>query len=88
MADLETFREETHRWLQANAPASMYATYKTTDDSGRTMRKWIKKAEDGKRPGPYLVLAAAAGAEGERRNELKAKIRASSAAAHWLEKGL
>jgi hypothetical protein len=63
-------------------------TYKTTDDSGRTRRKWIKKAEDGKRPGPYLVLAAAAGAEGERRNELKAKIRASSAAAHWLEKGL
>jgi len=32
MADLETFREETHRWLQANAPASMYATYKTTDE--------------------------------------------------------
>jgi alkylation response protein AidB-like acyl-CoA dehydrogenase len=32
MADLETFREETHRWLQANAPASMYTPYKTQDE--------------------------------------------------------
>jgi len=32
MADLEIFREETHRWLQANAPASMYTTYKATDE--------------------------------------------------------
>ncbi len=32
MADLDTFREETHRWLQANAPASMCAQYKTTDE--------------------------------------------------------
>jgi alkylation response protein AidB-like acyl-CoA dehydrogenase len=32
MADLETFREETHRWLKANAPASMSQPYKTTDE--------------------------------------------------------
>ncbi len=32
MADLETFREETRRWLQANAPASMYTPYKTQDE--------------------------------------------------------
>ncbi len=32
MADLDTFRDETHRWLQANAPASMYEQYKTTDE--------------------------------------------------------
>jgi len=32
MADLETFREETHRWLKDNAPASMSAPYKTTDE--------------------------------------------------------
>ncbi len=31
-ADLDTFRDETHRWLQANAPASMCAQYKTTDE--------------------------------------------------------
>jgi alkylation response protein AidB-like acyl-CoA dehydrogenase len=32
MPDLETFREETHRWLQANAPASMGTPYKTQDE--------------------------------------------------------
>jgi len=32
MADLETFREETHRWLKANAPASMSTPYKTNDE--------------------------------------------------------
>ncbi|HEY2387086.1 MAG TPA: acyl-CoA dehydrogenase family protein [Candidatus Binatia bacterium] len=32
MADLETFREETHRWLKSNAPASMSVPYKTTDE--------------------------------------------------------
>jgi len=32
MADLETFREETHGWLQANAPAAMYQPYRTTDE--------------------------------------------------------
>ncbi|MBI3767671.1 MAG: acyl-CoA dehydrogenase family protein [Deltaproteobacteria bacterium] len=32
MAELETFREETRRWLQANAPASMYTPYKTQDE--------------------------------------------------------
>src|SRR5215831_7756509 len=32
MADLETFREETHRWLKDSAPASMSAPYKTTDE--------------------------------------------------------
>jgi acyl-CoA dehydrogenase len=32
MADLETFREETQHWLQANAPASMYTPYKTQDE--------------------------------------------------------
>lgn len=41
MADLETFREETRRWLQANAPASMYTPYKTQDElcwGGKKMR--------------------------------------------------
>ncbi len=32
MTDLETFREETHHWLQANAPASMCTSYKTQDE--------------------------------------------------------
>ena len=32
MADLETFREETRRWLVANAPASMYAPLASADD--------------------------------------------------------
>ncbi len=32
MADLETFREETRRWLKDNAPASMYTPPKTPDD--------------------------------------------------------
>jgi acyl-CoA dehydrogenase len=32
MADLESFREETQHWLQANAPASMYTPYKTQDE--------------------------------------------------------
>jgi alkylation response protein AidB-like acyl-CoA dehydrogenase len=32
MADLETFREETHRWLDANAPADMRTPPRSTDD--------------------------------------------------------
>jgi len=32
MPELETFREETRRWLVANAPASMYEPFKSTDD--------------------------------------------------------
>ncbi len=32
MADLETFREETRRWLVANAPASMYEPLTSADD--------------------------------------------------------
>src|SRR5438105_12578261 len=32
MADLETFREETRRWLVANAPASMRAPLASPDD--------------------------------------------------------
>src|SRR5690242_121140 len=32
MADLETFREETRRWLDANAPASMRAPLTNADD--------------------------------------------------------
>ncbi len=32
MADLETFREETRRWLVANAPESMYAPLSSPDD--------------------------------------------------------
>ena len=32
MADLDTFREETRRWLTDNAPASMYTPLKTPDD--------------------------------------------------------
>ncbi len=41
MADLETFREETRRWLQANAPASMYQPFKAPDElcwGGRKMQ--------------------------------------------------
>src|SRR5216117_3841397 len=32
MADLESFREETRRWLVANAPASMYTPPQSPDD--------------------------------------------------------
>jgi alkylation response protein AidB-like acyl-CoA dehydrogenase len=32
MADLETFREETRRWLDANAPASMHTPLRSADD--------------------------------------------------------
>jgi acyl-CoA dehydrogenase len=32
MADLETFREETHRWLDANAPASVHGPITNPDD--------------------------------------------------------
>src|SRR5205809_7641657 len=32
MADLESFREETRRWLVANAPASMYTPPQTPDE--------------------------------------------------------
>ncbi len=32
MADLESFREETRRWLVANAPPSMSQPYKSTDE--------------------------------------------------------
>ena len=32
MADLETFREETRRWLEANAPASMRTPPRSPDD--------------------------------------------------------
>jgi len=32
MADLETFREETHRWLEANAPAAMRTPPKVAED--------------------------------------------------------
>ena len=32
MPDLETFREETRRWLDANAPASMRTLPKSPDD--------------------------------------------------------
>ncbi len=34
MADLETFREDTRRWLKANAPASMYTPL---EDAGRAL---------------------------------------------------
>src|SRR2546428_8279704 len=32
MADLESFREETRRWLVANAPASMYTPPQSPDE--------------------------------------------------------
>jgi acyl-CoA dehydrogenase len=32
MADLETFREETRRWLDANAPASMRIPWRSTEE--------------------------------------------------------
>jgi alkylation response protein AidB-like acyl-CoA dehydrogenase len=32
MADLETFREETHRWLEANAPAAMRTPPKSPEE--------------------------------------------------------
>src|SRR5215472_10557319 len=32
MSDLDTFREETHEWLLANAPASMRTRAKTSDE--------------------------------------------------------
>jgi alkylation response protein AidB-like acyl-CoA dehydrogenase len=32
MADLEIFREETRRWLQASAPASMYTPFRAPDE--------------------------------------------------------
>jgi len=32
MADLESFREETRKWLLANAPESMRTPAKTTDE--------------------------------------------------------
>src|SRR5947208_16890058 len=39
MADLESFREETRRWLVANAPASMYTAPQTPDEIGWGGRK-------------------------------------------------
>jgi hypothetical protein len=63
-------------------------SYKRLDHTGSDARKWIAEAEDGGKPGPYLVLAAAAADQGERSNELKARIVASSKAAHRGEQML
>ena len=50
MADLETFRADVHRWLKANAPASMFTPPKDPDDvcwGGKKskypddVRKWL-----------------------------------------------
>src|SRR6184192_2289733 len=50
MADPETFREETRRWLVANAPASMYGPLRSEEDAcwgGRKVqyppdvRRWL-----------------------------------------------
>jgi hypothetical protein len=61
-------------------------SYRRLDDTGSAARKWIAEAEDGGKPGPYLVLAAAAADQGDRSNELKARILASSKAAHQGER--
>jgi acyl-CoA dehydrogenase len=47
MAELEAFREETRNWLQANAPASMRAPVKSTEDVcwGGRRRKEIYSAD-------------------------------------------
>jgi len=63
-------------------------TYRTVLGTDRPRRRWIKKAVDGRKPGPYLTLAAAAHNAGQPRDELKAKIRASSEAAHMGERAL
>ena len=75
----------TYRALQTTVKHTLLED-KTVTGTGRARAKWIKKAVDGDRPGPYLTLAGAARTDGASREELKAKIRASSAAAHSGER--
>ena len=60
MADLETFREETHRWLEVNAPAAMRTPPRAPEDvcwGGKKglgclrKRKVHKREQDGKATG-------------------------------------
>ena len=41
MDTLEQFREETRQWLKANAPQSMYAPLRSTDDACWGGRKTV-----------------------------------------------
>ncbi len=57
MADLETFRDEVHRWLDANAPASMRTPLRSADEACWGGRK-AKYPEDTRR---WLAIMAERG---------------------------
>ena len=57
MADLETFREETHRWLDANAPASMRTPPRSAEEACWGGKK-AKYPEDTRR---WLAIMAERG---------------------------
>jgi hypothetical protein len=59
--------------------------YGVIDETGQTARTWIQEAR-GKTPGAYLTLAQAASACGNPKDEKKAKIKASDAAATMIER--
>ncbi|MGO9454786.1 MAG: acyl-CoA dehydrogenase family protein [Candidatus Binataceae bacterium] len=45
MADLETFRNETHAWLEANCPPEMRQAAETEDDTCWGGRKWAFQSD-------------------------------------------
>lgn len=63
-------------------------TFRTTDETGKPMRDWLQRSESGPTPEGFLLLAQVAASRGETSHALKAKIRASSAAANKLEQAL
>jgi hypothetical protein len=63
-------------------------TYTEIDGDGAGQRKWLEKANDGHKPGPYLVLSTVAQNDGRSADALTAKILASSKAAKPLERAL